>query len=169
MYLSVIIPAYNEEKHIKKTIDSIYQYLSGKNIEHEIIVVTDGSKDKTNDIVRLLKTELLTLELIEYKKNRGKGYAVRQGMLKAKGDYRLFTDADNATTIDQIEKLLPYFKEGYEVVIGSIGIKGAEVAEGSEPAWRRLFGNMGNFYIQILAVPGIQDTQRGFKMVTARI
>lgn len=168
MYLSVIIPAYNEEKHIKKTIDSIYQYLSGKNIEHEIIVVTDGSKDDTNNIVRAAMPSVPTLQLLDYAHNKGKGFAVRQGMLKAKGDYRLFTDADNATTIDQIEKMLPYFKEGYEVVIGSIGIKGAEVAKGSEPVWRRLFGNMGNLYIQILAVPGIQDTQRGFKMVTAK-
>lgn len=168
MYLSVIIPAKNEEKHIKSTVESIHRYLSGKNIEHEIIVVTDGSTDKTDEIVQSMLTAIPALQLINYPKNRGKGYAVRQGMLKAKGEYRLFTDADNATSIDQIEKFFPYFKEGYGVVIGSIGIKGAEVAKGSEPAWRRLFGNMGNFYIQILAVPGIQDTQRGFKMVTAK-
>lgn len=167
MYLSVIIPAYNEEKHIKKTIDSIYQYLSGKNIEHEIIVVTDGSKDSTNDIVRLLKTDTSTLELIDYEKNRGKGYAVRRGMLKAKGDYRLFTDADNATTIDHIEKMMPYFKEGYGVVIASIAVRGHKVAVGSEPLWRRIFGKMGNLFIQIMAVPGIHDTQRGFKLFTA--
>ena len=168
MFLSVIIPAYNEEKHIRKTIESIYQYLSGKNIEHEILVVTDGSTDKTNEIVRLLKTELLTLELIEYGTNRGKGYAVRQGILKAKGDYRLFTDADNATSIDHIEKMLPYFQQGYDVVIGSIAIKGSIVVSGSEPVWRRLFGIMGNLFIQVMAVPGISDTQRGFKMVTAK-
>lgn len=168
MYLSVIIPAYNEEKHIKSTVESVHRYLSEKNIEHEIIVVTDGSTDKTDEIVQSMLTATPALQLINYPKNRGKGYAVRRGMLKAKGEFRLFTDADNATTIDHIEKMMPYFKEGYEVVIGSIGIKGAEVAEGSEPAWRRWFGNMGNLYIQILAVPGIQDTQRGFKMVTAK-
>ncbi len=168
MYLSVIIPAYNEEKHIKKTIDSIYQYLSGKNTEHEIIVVTDGSKDNTNEIVRSMLPAIPTLQLISYPKNMGKGYAVRQGMLKAKGDYRLFTDADNATTIDHIEKMMPYFEKGYSVVIGSIGLKEAEVSSGSEPVWRRLFGLMGNLYIQVLAVPGIKDTQRGFKIVTAK-
>ncbi len=168
MYLSVIIPAYNEEKHIRETVESIYQYLSGKNIEHEILVVTDGSTDKTDDIVHSMLPAIPTLQLFNYKPNEGKGYAVRYGMLKAKGQYRLFTDADNATSIDHIEKMIPYFQQGYEVVIGSIGIKGAEVAEGSEPTWRRWFGNMGNLYIQILAVPGIQDTQRGFKMVTAK-
>lgn len=168
MYLSVIIPAHNEEKHIKKTIDSIYQYLSGKNVEHEIIVVTDGSKDSTNDIVKTAMSSIPTLQLLNYAQNKGKGFAVRQGMLKAKGEYRLFTDADNATTIDHIEKMMPYFEHGYGVVIASIGIKGADIASGSEPFWRRAFGTMGNWYIQILAVPGIKDTQRGFKMVTAK-
>ena len=168
MYLSVIIPAYNEEKHIEKTVESIYQYLFGKSIEHEIIVVTDGSTDKTKDIVRSMLLAISTLQLLDYAQNRGKGFVVRQGMLKAKGQYRLFTDADNATTIDHIEKMLPYFFEGYDVVIGSIALKGSIVASGSEPVWRRLFGKMGNLFIQIMAVPGVHDTQRGFKMVTAK-
>lgn len=168
MYLSVIIPAKNEEKHIKSTVESIYRYISGKNLEHEIIVVTDGSTDKTDEIVRSMIPAIPTLQLVSYPKNRGKGYAVRQGMFKAKGQYRLFTDADNATSIDHIEKMMPYFEKGYGVVIGSIGIEGADVASGSEPVWRRLFGMMGNLYIQILAVPGIKDTQRGFKIVTAK-
>ena len=168
MYLSVIIPAYNEEKHIKRTIESTYQYLSEKNIEHEIIVVTDGSKDGTNDIVKAAMVSVPTLQLLDYAHNKGKGFAVRQGMLRARGEYRLFTDADNATSIDHIEKMMPYFEKGYSVVIGSIGLKGAEVSSGSEPIWRRLFGMMGNLYIQILAVPGIKDTQRGFKLVTAK-
>lgn len=168
MYLSVIIPAYNEEKHIKDTVGSIYHYLSGRNIEHEILVVTDGSTDKTNEIVQSMIPAVSTLQLVSYPKNRGKGYAVRQGMLKARGDYRLFTDADNATTIDHIEKMMPYFQEGYDVVIASIAIKGSRVAAGSEPAWRRLFGAAGNIFIQVMAVPGIRDTQRGFKIVTAK-
>lgn len=168
MHLSVVIPAYNEEKHIKNTVEAVYKYLSGKDIEHEILVVTDGSKDKTDEIVRSLMPSIPTLELIDYERNRGKGYAVRRGMMKAKGDFRLFTDADNSTTIDHIEKMMPFFEKGYGVVIGSIGIKGAKVASGSEPLWRRLFGKAGNLFIQIMAVPGIKDTQRGFKIVTAK-
>src|SRR3990167_8130370 len=101
MYLSVIIPAYNEEKHIKKTIESIYQYLSGKNIEHEIIVVTDGSTDKTDEIVQSIITAVAALQQINYPKNRGKAYASRQGMLKTKGECQLFTNPDNPTRIDQ--------------------------------------------------------------------
>src|SRR3989344_8597142 len=167
MYLSVIIPAYNEEKNIEKTIRSIFGYLTEKNIEHEIIVVTDGSRDKTNNIVHLLKTELLTLQLLDYEINRGKGYAVKQGMSKARGDLRLFTDADNSTPISHLETFLPYINEGFSVVIGSIAVAGHKVAEGSEPAWRRTFGKLGNLFIQIMAVPGIHDTQRGFKLFTA--
>lgn len=168
MYLSVIIPAYNEEKHIKKTIESIYQYLFSKNIEHEIMVVTDGSTDKTNDIVRSMLPMIPTLQLLDYAQNRGKGFVVRQGMLKAKGQYRLFTDADNATTIDHIEKMLPFFSQGYEVVIASIALKESKVASGSESFYRILFGKMGNLFIQVMVLPGIHDTQRGFKMVTAK-
>jgi dolichyl-phosphate beta-glucosyltransferase len=168
MYLSVIIPAYNEEKHVRKTIESVYQYLLGKNLEHEIVVVSDGSTDTTEDIVRSLTITIPTLQLLNYKPNIGKGYAVRQGMLKAKGEYRLFTDADNATPIDHIEKMLPYFQQGYDVVIASIAIKGSVVTSGSEPIWRRLFGKMGNLFIQVIAVPGISDTQRGFKIITAK-
>ncbi len=169
MYLSVIIPAYNEEKHIKNTIQSIYGYLSDRKIDHEIIVVTDGSTDKTNDIVLSMLPVVQNLELLSYQSNKGKGFAVRQGMLKAIGQYRLFTDADNATSIDHIEKMMPFFNEGYGVVIGSIAAKGSVVASGSEPIWRRLFGIMGNLFIQIMAVPGISDTQRGFKMVTGEV
>ncbi len=167
MYLSVIIPSYNEEKHIRKTVESIYQYLSGRNLEHEILVVTDGSTDKTSDIVHSMFSAIPTLQLLDYKLNKGKGFAVRQGMLKVTGQYRLFTDADNATSIDHIEKMMPYFQQGYDVVIGSIAIKGSVIASGSEPIWRRLFGTMGNLFIQVMAVPGIRDTQRGFKMITA--
>ena len=82
MYLSVIIPAYNEEKNIKKTIESIYQYLLEKNIEHEIIIVTDGSKDKTDDIVGSMFSVIPTLQLLNYAQNRGKGFGVRQACSK---------------------------------------------------------------------------------------
>src|SRR3989344_4160552 len=167
MYLSVIIPAYNEEKNIEKTVRSVFNYLKSKNIEHEIIVVTDGSKDKTNDIVRSLVSETPTLQLLDYEINRGKGYAVKQGMSKASGDLRLFTDADNSTPISHLEIFLPYINKGFSVVIGSIAVAGHKVATGSEPAWRRIFGKLGNLFIQIMAVPGIHDTQRGFKIFTA--
>ena len=166
MYLSVVIPAYNEERNIEKTIRSIFDYLKGRNIDHEIIVVTDGSTDKTDDVVRSLASEVPALELIAYNKNKGKGYSVRQGMLKAKGDLHLFTDADNSTPIEHLDKFLPYISEGYSIVIGSIAVSGHKIAAGSEPVWRRILGKLGNLFIQIMAVPGIHDTQRGFKLFT---
>lgn len=167
MYLSVIIPAYNEEKNIEKTVRSIFAYFKNKNIDHEITVATDGSPDRTNEIVQKLQSEIPTLNLLKYDKNRGKGFAVKSAMMQAKGDLRLFTDADNSTSIDHFDKFFPYISEGYSVVIGSIAVPGHKVAAGSEPAWRRLFGKLGNLFVQVMAVPGIHDTQRGFKLFTA--
>lgn len=171
MFLSVVIPARNEENNIKNTVENVYSYLSGRNIEHEIIVVENNSTDKTVEIVKSLDSSIPPLKFIHLviKGTKvAKGYAVKEGMLRARGDFRLFMDADNATTIDHIEKMMPYFEQEYGVVIGSIGAKGAIVARGSEPIWRRLFGKMGNLFIQIMAVPRIQDTQRGFKIFTAQ-
>lgn len=170
MYLSVIIPAYKEQKHIQSTIESIYSYLTSKNVEHEIIVVTDGPGDNTKSIVdsMISSGSFSTLKHLDLPVNRGKGFAVRRAMLKAGGDYKLFTDADNATSIDHIERMMPFFSQGYDVVIGSIAVPGHTVASGSEPYWRRLFGKMGNLFIQVIAVPGIHDTQRGFKIITAK-
>jgi len=167
MYLSVIIPAKNEEKNIKSTVEDVFKYLTGKNISHEIIVVENNSKDKTAEVVSSLLSTIPTLSLIHLMVagvKSSKGYAVKEGTLKAQGDFKLIMDADNATNIRNIEKMMPYFEQGYSVVIGSIALKGAKVASGSEPFWRRVFGKMGNLFIQIMAVPGIFDTQRGFKI-----
>lgn len=171
MYLSVIIPAKNEEKNIKKTVEEVYSYLSKKNISHEIIVTENNSTDRTVEIVKSLMSRIPTLELLHLvlRGNKpSKGYAVKQGMLKAKGDFRLFMDADNSTTIDHIEKAMPYFEQGHSVVIGSIGLKEAKITAGSEPFWRKLFGKSGNLFIQMVVLPGISDTQRGFKIFTAK-
>ncbi len=168
MYLSVIIPAKNEEKHIKRTVESVVHFLKQKAVEYEVLVVTNRSTDRTTVIVKEMMQGIPGLRLLDYPETGGKGFAVKEGMLHAKGEYRLFMDADNATTIDNIDKFMPYFQQGYGVVIASIAVKGSAVVQGSEPVWRRLFGKLGNLYIQILAVPGIHDTQRGFKIVTAK-
>lgn len=171
MKLSVIIPARNEEANIKHTVEEVYKYLSKKGIDHEIIVVENNSTDKTVEIVRSLAPSVPTLDLIHLVikgTKPAKGYAVRTGLLRGTGDFRLFMDADSSTSIDHIEKMIPYFDKGYDVVIGSIGVKGAVVHSGSEQGWRKLFGKMGNLFIQIMAVPGIQDTQRGFKIFSAK-
>src|SRR3989344_7416077 len=118
MHVSVIIPAYNEEKRVERTLLSVHEYLSRQSYDYEIIVVSDGSKDNTISIVSNLKSQISNLKIIDNKENHGKGWAVRRGMLEAQGDFRLFMDADNSTTVDQVESFLPYFSQGYDIVIG---------------------------------------------------
>jgi len=170
IYLSVIIPAYNEEKRISNTLLAVDHYLSKQDYSYEIVVVNDGSKDKTAQIVEKFSGLINNLRLIDNKKNHGKGWVVKQGMLKANGKYRLFTDADNATTIDHFEKMIPLFKKGNKVVIGSRDKKDAKNAKQAIPQsfLKRQLGNLGNILIQIVAVSGIWDTQCGFKAFTAK-
>ncbi|MBU1177546.1 MAG: dolichyl-phosphate beta-glucosyltransferase [Patescibacteria group bacterium] len=168
IYLSVIIPAYNEEKRISNTLLEIDKYLSDQDYSYEIIVVSDGSKDKTAAIVKKFSDLVKNLKLIDNKENHGKGWVVRQGLLAAKGKYRLFMDADNATTIDHFEKMIPFFKEGFKVVIGSRESRDAKGAKQAvaQSFLKRQLGNFGNILIQLLAVSGIWDTQCGFKAFT---
>ena len=168
MHLSVIIPAYNEEKRLPKTLTEIDKYLRKQFYDYEIIVVNDGSKDRTAEIVRKLAKEIKNLRLIDNKTNHGKGFVVRQGLLKAQGRYRLFTDADNSTSIDQVEKMWPEFEKGYDIVIGSRDIKGA-ILDPPQPWLRRLVGDTFNLLVQlILGLWGFWDTQCGFKGFTEK-
>ena len=167
-YLSVIIPAYNEEKRISATLLDIDKYLSKQDYSYEILVVSDGSTDNTAGIVRNLQKKVKNLKIIDNKKNCGKGCVVKQGMLEAEGEYKLFTDADNSTTIDHLEKFWPYTKEGYDVVIGSIEIEGSKIHEDAG-GYRRVFGKMSKYVIRILAdLWEIKDSQRGFKLFTEK-
>lgn len=164
--LSVIIPAYNEAGSIAATLLDIDHYLSRQGYPYEILVVNDGSKDNTAGLVRRFEGTIANLRLIDNADNHGKGYVVRCGMLAARGAVRLFTDADNSTSIDHLEKFWPYFDEGYEVVIGSRAVRGATIAV-HQPWIKELLGRLGNKYIQLVAVWGIRDTQAGFKAFTA--
>lgn len=164
-FLSVIIPVYNEAKRIPLTLVDVDKRLQEAEYSSEIIVVDGGSRDLTVPIVKRFGEFVPNLRLIEIKENYGKGYVVRQGMLKAKGSFRLFMDADNSTTIDQFNNMLPFFKEGYEVVIGSRDIKGARLLP-PQPWYKRWLGDLGNILIQVVLfefLRGIWDTQCGFK------
>ena len=169
IYLSVIIPTYNEEKRLTGTLQSINDYLSRQSYDYEILVVDNGSTDKTAQIVRNLAGQIKRLKLIEGLGGRGKGFAVKKGMLMAKGDFRIFTDADNSTSIDQIEKMWPEFKKGYDVVIGSRDVEGA-VLDPPQPWIRdKILGKGFKLYRKIiLGLWGIQDTQCGFKCFTKK-
>jgi dolichyl-phosphate beta-glucosyltransferase len=168
--LSVIVPAFKEEKRIAKTMERFKKYFEKERKEkypYEIVVVIDGSPDDTFGVVKRYENQL-PLRIINYKENRGKGYAVRQGMLEAYGEIRLFADADNATDISQVEKVLEGFKEGYQVVIASRKFKGAKIQE-KQSLLRSSLGSLGNLVIQVLAVWGVKDTQCGFKAFSKEV
>ena len=170
MRLSVIIPAYNEEKNLKKNILLYDRYLAGRGFSYEIIAVDDGSTDRTREVAAALGSEMKNLRVIANDANRGKGAAVRSGMLAAAGDFRLFLDADNATSIDHLGLVWPLFEGGCGVVIGSRNPRDADGAAqvSPQPRWKRNLGACGNALIRALAVPGIRDTQCGFKIFTRR-
>ena len=164
VYLSVIIPAYNEQNRLPKTLEEINKYLSRQSYNYEIIVINDGSKDKTSEVVKGLMNKIKNLRLIDNKKNHGKGYVTKQGMLEATGQYRLFTDADNSTSIDQIEKMWPYFGKGFDIVIGSRDVSGA-ILDPPQPWIREVILGNGFKLIRKIIVNlwEIEDTQCGFK------
>jgi glycosyltransferase involved in cell wall biosynthesis len=166
-FLSVVVPAYNEERRLPETLAQILAYLDRQAYQFELIVADDGSIDQTAELVEALAARrsqlsdrqrgvrLLRLD------HRGKGFAVRAGALAAHGEYVLLCDADLATPIEEWEKLYRKFVEGYEVVIGSREGLGARRL--GEPWYRHLMGRVFNFIVRIVAVGGIQDTQCGFK------
>lgn len=167
MKLSVIIPAYNEEKRIATTLQSINEYLQKQSYDYEILVLVDGAKDNTAQVVRDLETNMPNARLIDNKENKGKGGVVRQGMLEATGDVRMFMDADNSTTVDHIEKFLPYFEQGYDVVIGSRRIEGSNIAV-HQPFIRDFLGGVFRFIVHTIVPLGVTDSQCGFKAFSAQ-
>ena len=169
-YLSVIIPAYNEQETISNTLLDVDRYLSKQKFLSEIIVVSDGSKDATIEKAKGMQNLIKNLLIIVNKENHGKGWVIRQAMLRVTGQIRLFMDADNATTVDHFEKMKPFFDQGYDVVIGSRDPKDARGAAKvvDQPFLKRTLGNLGNLVIQALAIWGIWDTQCGFKAFTER-
>jgi dolichyl-phosphate beta-glucosyltransferase len=169
MYLSVIIPAYNEERRLPKTLREIDKYLRNQNYDYEILVVNDGSKDKTVEVANSLLPKIKSLRVTGYKKNQGKGYAIRFGMLEAKGNYRLFTDADNSTSIDQIEKVWPELEKGLDIVIGSRDVKGAVLSPPQPWVRKLILGEGFKLYRKIIiGLWRLQDTQCGFKCFTKK-
>lgn len=164
-YLSIIIPAYNEAERLPKTLFDMDKRLAGASYSYEIFVVNDGSTDNTAAIVKNMAKMIRNLKLIDLKENSGKGGTVRQGMLLSSGTIRIFSDADNSTSIDQFEKMMPYFKEGYEVVIGSRAVHGATL-DPAESLFRRAAGKGLNLLVQLFLLPGLWDTQCGFKAFT---
>lgn len=160
--LSIVIPAYNEEAVIKKTLDRIAEYLEVKYPSYEIIVVCDGCKDNTARLAGDAANANQRIRVLDRKTNMGKGFSVRQGCLEANGNYVIFTDADLSTPIDEIDKLLKWLEDGYDIAIGSRALEESDIQ--IRQAWyRELMGKIFNLFVQIFAIKGIKDTQCGFK------
>jgi len=166
--LSVVIPAFNEEFRLPKTLRQSLEYLKAQPYRSEIIIVNDGSTDATERVVREASLGSVSLKLLSHpdRANHGKGASVRLGMIKACGEYRLFMDADNSTTLEQVERFWPWFENGYHMVIGSRALRDSVIGT-HQSRLKEIAGRAGNWIIRALAAPGVADTQAGFKMVTA--
>ena len=165
--LEVVIPAYNEQDRISRTLARVKEYYDGQTYSWRCTVVSDGSTDKTTEVVSEFCKSNPEFHLEAYDLNRGKGYAVRLGMLKATADRVLFCDADLATPQEETEKLWKALDDGYDVAIGSRPLKESKL-EVHQPWMREHLGRVFNKAVQLLAVKGINDTQCGFKMFTHR-
>ena len=167
MFLSVVIPAYNEEDRLPRTLARLQEYYGTQSYTFEVIVMSDGSKDGTVALAQAFAAKDSRFRVVDSQPNRGKGYVVRTGMLQARGQYVLFCDADLATPQEETEKLLPKLEAGFDVAIGSRPLRDSNL-EVRQPFYREALGRMANKLIQIVAVPGIRDTQCGFKMFNAK-
>ena len=155
--ISVIIPAFNEEKRIQKTLKKITDFFKGK--KHEILVIDDGSNDRTRYVVKKFSTVILNSK----RKNMGKGFSVKEGVLMSKGDLILISDADLSTPIEEFDKLFKYFDKN--IVIGSRALKKSIVQNN---IMRKILGKFGNLIIHLI-VKDIKDTQCGFKIFDSKI
>ena len=162
--LSIVIAAYNEQNRIGESLLKIKAYLDARGSDYEIIVVDDGSTDNTRQMAANYKSEITNLKVIGYPENKGKGYALRQGVFASKGDAVLLTDADLSTPIDELDRLLPLISnQQHDVVIGSRALEPNKVLK-KQPWWRQGMGKTFNRIVKVLVLDGFNDTQCGFKL-----
>jgi dolichyl-phosphate beta-glucosyltransferase len=165
LYLSVIIPAFNEARRILPYLQAITVYLGRRGLSYEILVVDDGSQDDTAMLVERTGSQYSHIRLIRLPRNSGKGAAVRAGMQAAQGEFQLFTDADGATPIQELERLEAAINDGADLAIGSRTLASRDSRYRVQARLHRtLMGNLFNRIVQRLGIPGIKDTQCGFKL-----
>jgi dolichyl-phosphate beta-glucosyltransferase len=160
--ISLVIPAYNEGLRLGATLQKVLRYITQHACHAEVIVVNDGSRDNTADLVRSLAVQNPSLRLIENPGNRGKGYSVRHGMLSAGGRIVLFSDADLSSPIEEVRKLLQALNDGADIAIGSRWLR-SELQTQRQPLHRQLFGRVFNLLLRITLGLRFRDTQCGFK------
>jgi glycosyltransferase involved in cell wall biosynthesis len=167
LHYSIIIPAYNESERITATLDKVLAYIEEQKWDAEVLVVNDGSRDQTPAIVREYAARHPRVRLLENPGNRGKGYSVRHGMMEAKGDLLLFSDADLSSPIYEAPKLFDALAAGADVAIGSRWLQ-RELQTERQPLYRQFFGRAFNLMLRALLGLPFKDTQCGFKAFTRR-
>ncbi len=158
--LSIVIPAYNEENRLPDSLEQVTEFVRAQPYRAEVIVVDNNSTDRTGEIARSF-SERFPFVRVLYEPQQGKGAAVKTGMLAGEGEYLFICDADLSMPIQEVNKFLPPQLEGYDIAIGSREAPGA--VRYDEPAYRHLMGRVFNLIVQLIAVPGLRDTQCGFK------
>ena len=166
--LSVVIPTFNEVQRIEQTLRSGDEYLRALGLPYEVIVVDNDSTDGTAALVAGLIDRFLSSTRLVVQGSRGKGSAIKAGVLQSRGDFVLFLDADNATPVSELERIWPLWKDGFQVVIGSRYVRPRLVAAPQTPI-RIALSRIGNAVIQLLLLPGFHDTQLGFKGFTGDV
>jgi dolichyl-phosphate beta-glucosyltransferase len=164
--LSIIIPAHNEENRLPGTLDKIFEFLKTQNYQAEVLVVENGSHDRTLELAREYASQNSCLRVFHEEK-RGKGLAVRRGMLEARGEYRIFCDADLSMPIDKVNAFIPPSLPDMDIAIASREAPGA--IRYNEPIYRHLIGRVFNAMVKWFALPDLQDTQCGFKCFRAAV
>ncbi len=159
IFLSIIVPAYNEEKRLPGSLEAIDRFLQQQSYTYEVLIVENGSTDGTTDVAERFAEEHPYVRVLHSRK--GKGAAVKVGVLSARGEHLFICDADLSMPIEEVNKFLPPVLDGYDIAIASREVPGAR--RYNEPFYRHLEGRVFNWIVRILAVPGIQDTQCGFK------
>jgi glycosyltransferase involved in cell wall biosynthesis len=166
-FYSIVIPAYNEGARLGATLEKVLTYLHQQGWDAEVIVVNDGSRDNTAEIVRSFAAKDPALRLVENPGNRGKGYSVRNGMLNARGRVVLFSDADLSSPIEEAPKLFQALENGADIAIGSRWLR-AETQTQRQPLHRQLFGRIFNLLLRLTLGLKFKDTQCGFKAFKQR-